>query len=150
MAQLPAVSVAATSGAESHVVRVSLGDRIRTFEVAAGRLKNRLVAVLIAEFGMAQPDAHAHAEQVLADAQTGAGVESIRAEKAADYERMAAELGRTQAALAKATNDLVQAHADLGAVQTQLAEAEAEMDRLRTQAAELQAQVEHLTAPQAG
>lgn len=100
MPDLPKVSLAAAPGASAVLARITRGNLVRHFEVGAERLADRLSAVLISEFGMLQDDARAWAGQQVASAQAGADVESMRAEKAADYDRLASEHGAAQKRIA--------------------------------------------------
>ena len=141
----PFVTTAPAPGADTTLVHVRLGDLVRHFEVATERLKDRLVAVLVSEFGMAQPDAHTHADVELAaqpgrrDAGTG------QAEKAADYDRLAAAHGDAQQLIAALQDELRTAQNAAMAAQDERDRTQAENDALRAEVEKLSGHVDSLT-----
>lgn len=110
MDQLPAVTVAAAPDDDTALVQVQRGGVLRTFEAAAHRVRDRLIAVLVAEFGMAQDAAHEHADAELA------AQDAKRDAAEAETDRLRTELAAAQGRIAELETALAEAHKQIDAL----------------------------------
>lgn len=142
MADTPKTVIADSEDGTKQVTML-LGGLRRSFGVLASRLKDRIVAVAISEFGMAAADAASHADEVV-DAHLSGNdkPEDLRPElelatrRAADF----------NARLTKATTDLLKAQSDLRKSQSDLQASEKENADLQRQLAAARHENEVLTA----
>lgn len=143
MADAPTTVIADAPDGTKQITMLA-GDVRRSFSVLAHRLKDRIVAVAIAEFGMSTPDAEAHAATAVDTHESGAD-KPVDLQPAVDAANRRADNLDVQ--LTGAKSALLKAQSDLRLAESDKADLQRELDDAKAENAKLAAEVESLKAP---